>query len=108
MSISLSFRLQTSGDFAALSQEAEPLLFRLVRLLATARQRHLERQIALAVEDLGHSGVLADLRRATRPWMAPNKRDSAAMQKSFVPGVGHLIEQAAGATPTCRPSPIHK
>ena len=67
MSISLSFRSQTSGNFADLPQQAAPLLFRLGRLLAKIRQRHVERQIALAVEDLGHSGVLADFRRATRP-----------------------------------------
>jgi hypothetical protein len=66
MSISLSFRSQTLGKFADLPGQAAPLLIRLGRLPAKVRQRHMERQMAQAVEDLGHSGVLADFRRATR------------------------------------------
>jgi hypothetical protein len=66
MSISLSFRSQTSGKFADLPPQDAPPLIRLRRRLANVRQWHMERQIAQAVEYLGHPGVLADFRRATR------------------------------------------
>jgi hypothetical protein len=66
MSISISFRSQTSGYIAELPPQAAPLLGRLGRLVAKVRQPHIERQTALAFEDLGHCGVLADFRQATR------------------------------------------
>jgi hypothetical protein len=69
MSENFSIRSQAvPANFAAdrpCTPEGISLLVRLRTLLADVRQRRAERAMAMAVERLGHPGVIADFQRAT-------------------------------------------
>ena len=61
-SVSIAFLRDAEGS--AILRPSLPL--RLWRLAARARERHVERQMALAVLHLDHPDVIADFRRARR------------------------------------------
>jgi hypothetical protein len=68
MSSSVSIRPRATSGFVSHLQYApgHVLLLRLGRLIADVRQRWAERQVARAVEELDHPGVIADFQRARR------------------------------------------
>jgi hypothetical protein len=67
MSSSLSIQsLRAMTNLAAGAREADPLLLRLGRRLVAARRQRADRRMAMTLEQLGHSELIADFHRASR------------------------------------------
>ena len=86
----MSRSFSVTANFAAdrpCTPQGIGLLVRLRTLLADVRRRRKERAMAMAVERLGHPGVIADYQRATLdscPLTA--KRSGFAGQRVLYPG----------------------